>query len=207
MGLPAKAVAYIELEDYLVLENASRYKHEYLDGVIYAVQGSEVRGDRGIAVRGMAGGSAAHADLIRNIGFALHQQLAGSPCSVKMNEMRLRVEAANSVFYPDVLVHCDTLQHPAQTLELSEARLVVEVLSPSTEKFDRGEKLLSYQQLVGLQHILLVSSQVQQAWVCHRTSATGPWSALTPWVAQSTLALPAVGVELTWSAVYGGIRF
>ncbi len=72
-----KAAAYIELEDYLVLEAASRHKHEYLDGVIYAVQGE--------AVRGMTGGSAAHADLIRNIGFALHARLRGSPCSVKMS--------------------------------------------------------------------------------------------------------------------------
>ncbi len=52
MGAPSKAVAYIELEDYLVLENASRYKHEYLDGVIYAIQGEPVRG--------MAGGQRRH---------------------------------------------------------------------------------------------------------------------------------------------------
>ena len=84
MAVAEKAVAYIEMEDYLVLENASRYKHEYLAGVIYAVQGD--------GTRGMAGGSAVHADLIRNMGFALHQRLRGTPCSVKMTEMRLRVK-------------------------------------------------------------------------------------------------------------------
>ena len=82
----------------MVLENASRYKHEYLAGVIYAVQGD--------GAQGMAGGSAVHADLIRNIGFALHQRLKGTPCSVKMTEMRLRVDAADAMFYPDVMVHC-----------------------------------------------------------------------------------------------------
>jgi hypothetical protein len=69
MGTPEKAVAYIELDDYLVLENASQHKHEYLQGVIYAIQGE--------TTRAMAGGSAAHADLIRNIGFALHSRLRG----------------------------------------------------------------------------------------------------------------------------------
>lgn len=98
MGNPEKAVAYIEMEDYLVLENASRYEHEYLDGVVYAIQGEPVRG--------MAGGSAAHADLIRNVGFALHSRLRGTPCQVKMTEMRLCIDAADAVFYPDVLVHC-----------------------------------------------------------------------------------------------------
>ena len=98
MAIAEKAVAYIEMEDYVVLENASRYKHEYLAGVIYAVQGD--------GAQGMAGGSAVHADLIRNIGFALHQRLKGTPCSVKMTEMRLRVDAADAMFYPDVMVHC-----------------------------------------------------------------------------------------------------
>jgi hypothetical protein len=69
MGATSKAVAYIELEDYLVLENASRYKREYLDGVVYAIQGEPVRG--------MAGVTAVHADLIRNAGFALHSGLKG----------------------------------------------------------------------------------------------------------------------------------
>lgn len=99
MGVPPKAVAYIELEDYLALETVSQYKHEYLDGVIYAVQGEPVRG--------MAGGSAVNADLIRNAGFALHGQLRDTPCQVKMTGMRLRVEAAGAVFYPDVQLGWD----------------------------------------------------------------------------------------------------
>ena len=133
MAIAEKALAYIELEDYLVLENANRYKHEYLAGVIYAVQGD--------GRQGMAGGSAVHADLIRNIGFALHQRLQGTPCSVKMTEMRLRVEAVDAVFYPDVMVHCRPLPDPSNTMELSEARLIVAVLSPRTQLFDRGQML------------------------------------------------------------------
>lgn len=119
MATPTKAVAYIELDDYLVLENASRHKHEYLDGVVYAIQGE--------SVRGLARGSAVHADLIRNAGFALHGAFKGSPCSVKMTEMRLRIAAVDAVFYPDVLVHCEPIGNPTTTIELTQARLVIEV--------------------------------------------------------------------------------
>ena len=197
MGLPGKAVAYIEMEDYLVLENASRYKHEYLDGVIYAIQGEPVRG--------IAGGSAIHADLIRNVGFALHQKLRGSPCSVKMTEMRLRVDAAGAVFYPDVLVHCSQPGSPATTCELTEARLVIEVLSPTTQHFDRGDKLAAYRQLAGLQHILLISSMEPAAWHCQRVPEEGEWTELAPWPRGSRLELPGLGVALDWDEVYAGV--
>ncbi len=165
-----KAAAYLALEDYPVLEETSRHRHQYLDGVLYAVQGE--------AFRGVAGGSAAHADLIRNIGFALHARLRGSPCSVKMREMRLRIDAAGAVFYPDVLVHCQPLARPADTTELTEARIVVEVLSPSTQAFDRGAKLAAYQQLPGLRQVLLVSSTEPAAWSMHRDDDAAAWSVL-----------------------------
>ena len=197
MAVAEKAVAYIELEDYLVLENASRYKHEYLAGVIYAVQGD--------GARGMAGGSAVHADLIRNIGFALHQRLLGTPCSVKMTEMRLRVEAVDAVFYPDVMVHCRPLPDPSNTMELSEARLIVEVLSPSTQRFDRGQKLTAYRKLPGLQHIVLLSSLEQAAWVCHRVTADADWSELVPWPRGSALSLVGLDLSLPWGEIYDGV--
>jgi Uma2 family endonuclease len=197
MSALQKAVAYIELEDYLVLEAASRSKHEYLDGVIYAVQGE--------SVRGMAGGSAAHVDLIRNIGFALHARLRGSPCAVKMSDMRLRISAADAVFYPDVLVHCQPLERPADTTELTEARIVAEVLSPTTQAFDRGAKLAAYQQLPGLRQIILVSSTEPAAWSTQRDGDADAWSALLPWPADTALAVPSLALDVPWAEVYGGV--
>ena len=197
MAIAEKAVAYIEMEDYLVLENASRYKHEYLAGVIYAVQGD--------GAQGMAGGSAVHADLIRNIGFALHQRLKGTPCSVKMTEMRLRVDAADAMFYPDVMVHCRPVLDPSNTMELNEARLIVEVLSPSTQRFDRGQKLTAYRKLPGLQHIVLLSSLEQAAWVCHRVPADAAWSELAPWPRGAALTLEGLELSLPWDEVYDGV--
>jgi len=195
MGVPQKAVAYIEIDDYLVLENASRYKHEYLDGVIYAIQG--------VAIRGMAGGTATHADIIRNFGFALHARLKATPCSVKMSEMRLRIDD-DAVFYPDVLVHCQPMPQPSCTTELTDARLVAEVLSPTTQVFDRGAKLAAYQRLPGLQHIVLLSGMEQAAWSCHR-GAEGQWGKLQTWPRDTALALPGLDLEVGWAEVYEGV--
>jgi Uma2 family endonuclease len=189
-------VAYIELEEYLALEAASRCKHEYLDGVVYAIQGEPARG--------MAGGSAAHADITRNAGFALHSRLKGSPCHVKMSDMRLRIDAAGAVFYPDVLVHCEPVNVPAAATELTQARLIIEVLSPTTQQFDRGPKLLAYQQLAGLSHVILISSTEQAAWACSRCP-DGTWSPLEPWARGTVLPLADLGVGLPWDEVYDGV--
>lgn len=195
MGNPQKAVAYIEIEDYLVLEEASQYKHEYLDGVIYAIQGEPMRG--------MAGGSQAHVRLIRNATIALHSKLQGSGCEALASDMRLRI-SDDAVFYPDVLVHCDSSLAPVAVTELTDAKLVLEVLSPTTQHFDRGAKLQSYQQLPGLMHILLLSGMRQEAWACQR-GPDGLWSPLEPWTKGSTLQLPSLEIALDWEEVYGGV--
>ncbi len=165
--------------------------------MIYAIQGE--------STRGMAGGSAAHADIIRNMGFALHSRLRGGPCGVKLSDMRLRVSAADAVFYPGVLVHCHAIDNPAATTELTEARLVVEVLSPSTQQFDRGDKLAAYRQLPGLQHIVLLSSLEEAAWHCQRVPADGEWSTLQPWPRGTPLDLPGLGLSIGWDEVYAGV--
>ena len=152
MREPGKPVACIEMEDFLALEHASRHKHQYLDGATYAIQGQ--------ALRSMTGGSQAHSRLIRNMGFALHAKLRGSPCGVLSTEMRLRVAAVGALFYPALLAHCQPTPDPAAKLELTDARLVVEVLSPSTERFDRGDKLAACMRLPRLQHIVLLSGPV-----------------------------------------------
>ena len=197
MGALEKAAAYIEMEDYLVLERHSSAKHEYLKGVVYTVRGEETRG--------MAGGTQTHARVIRNTLVALHARLSGSACEVLGSEMRLRIDVAEAVFYSDILVHCTQPADPQETVELTEARLVVEVLSFGTQVFDRGSKLTAYRQLPGLQHIVLVSSLEQAAWACHRDTADGPWSALQPWPRGTVLALPSLAIELPWGEIYDGV--
>lgn len=192
-----KPLAYIEYEDYLVLERASQYKHEYLNGVVYAVQGD--------GTQAMAGGSQTHARLIRNALLALHRRLAGTPCEALASDMGLRIDAADAMFYPDVLVHCTRIADPDSTYALSQARLVVEVLSQHTQRFDGGSKLAAYRLLPGLQHIVLISSLTQAASACHRDSGDGQWSPMADWPRGSTLSLPSLEIELPWGEIYDGV--
>ncbi len=197
MGVPEKAVAYIAMEDYLVLENASLFKHEYLDGVIYAVHGD--------TASGIPCGSQNHSRLIRNALYALHGRLKGSPCEALATEMRLRIDAVDAVFYPDVLVHCEPSTDGADIMELKSARLVIELLSRCTEVSDKGAKLAAYRLLPGLQHIVLLSSLEEAAWECHRVPADAAWSALQPWPRGTDLALDGLGLSLPWGEIYDGV--
>lgn len=94
--------------------------------------------------------------------------------------MRPRIDAADGVSYPDVLVHCGSTSNPTSTLELTKTPRVVEVLSATTQHFDRGEKLRAYRQLPGLQHIRRISSLEQLAWASQWVPAVGEWSTLAP---------------------------
>ena len=120
--------------DYLVWESAQLDRHEFLDGEVFAMAGAEDR----------------HVTVSMNLAFALRQHLSGSPCRTYMSDMRLHVAAANSYFYPDVLVTCSALDLASAMLK-TEPRLIAEVLSPSTAAYDRGVKFSHYRSLASLQ--------------------------------------------------------
>ncbi len=148
----------LDLADYFKAEDASPLRHEYLGGYVYA----------------MTGGSLRHNRIALNIASHLMQLLAGSPCQVFINDVKLHVQAANSVYYPDVLVHCG--QGPAGDAKvLTDAALIVEVLSDSTAQTDRREKRAAYQRLSGLRVYWIVSQDTQRAEV-HLRDAEGSWT-------------------------------
>jgi Uma2 family endonuclease len=189
MGTPPDNLALFEMADYLALEASSRYKHEFLAGYIYAVQGP--------SVTGMAGASAAHALIIGNLAAALRPALKGKDCRVFSTDMRLKIEAADAVFYPDVFVHCGPLNPQDSTLD--RAAVVIEVLSKSTAQFDLNEKLRAYQLLDGLQAVIFISSTMQAiSLAIHDTR----WHAVTQLAQGERLSLPAIGLSLDWQAIY-----
>ncbi len=116
--------------DYLIWEAAQAERHEYNDGEVFAMAGAEDR----------------HVTVTMNLAFALRQHLGGTPCRTYMSDMRLHVAAANSYFYPDVLVTCCALDQ-ANAMVKSEPRLIVEVLSPTTAAYDRRLKFGHYRTL------------------------------------------------------------
>ncbi len=153
MGYAQKSIAFILPDEYLALEERATTKHEYLNGVIYAWQGRQA-----LAGQAMAGGTVAHNKTCLNIVTSLRQQLHGKPCTTLMADVRLELAERTAYFYPDVMVTCSSADQ-ARNDGVSEPCVVVEVLSDSTEFFDRGDKFEAYKKLASLQTYVLVSAE------------------------------------------------
>jgi Uma2 family endonuclease len=139
--------------EYLALEKFSNVKHEFLDGDIYA----------------MTGGTLMHAKLAVAVSSSLHSQLRGSGCQVFSSDLRVRVLATGLAAYPDVTVVCGAPElDPEDDDTVTNPRVVVEVLSDSTEKFDRGLKMSHYRQIPTLGAAVLVSQREQRIEVWER---------------------------------------
>ena len=132
-------------EQYLSYEEASPIKHEYRDGEVYA----------------MAGASDAHVTIAGNIFAILRNHLRGSGCRIYISDMKARIDANNRFFYPDVMVTCDDRDQATATYKKFPC-LIVEVLSASTEAYDRGDKFADYQSLESLQEYVLINPRRQR---------------------------------------------
>ena len=149
----------LHLFDYLKFEDASPTRHEYVGGRIHAMTGATMRHNR----------------ISLNVAKTLSDRFDGTPCQVFINDMKLHVQAADSVYYPDVLVYCGSSIAGGDKL-VQDALLVVEVASDSTAGIDRREKLVAYQRLPGLRAYWIVSQTERQVEV-HERDATGAWTA------------------------------
>ncbi|MBN2887189.1 MAG: Uma2 family endonuclease [Chromatiaceae bacterium] len=146
-----------DAESYLAWEREQHVKHEYQHGEVYA----------------MVGARQEHVLVSGNFYSALKQRLRGGPCRVYVSDMKLRVAAADAFYYPDVMVSCDARDHAAMHY-LEHPTLVVEVLSPGTSAFDRGEKARNYRLLPALRDYVLVDIEARSLEVYWRTEQ-GDW--------------------------------
>lgn len=136
------AETYVTPEAYLALERKAEFKSEYSHGEIFA----------------MSGASNAHNLITLDIATELNLQLRRRGCLVYVSEMRVRTSPTGSYFYPDVAVVCDEPRFEDNVFDtLLNPIVIVEVLSPSTEAYDRGEKFTHYQELASLHEYILVS--------------------------------------------------
>jgi Uma2 family endonuclease len=173
----------MSLEAFLAWEQAQEQRHELIDGEAFA----------------MAGGSTFHAHIGVNIAATLREQLRPRGCFVFHEGMKVRV--GSDVLYPDVVVSCDPQQLDRNLVE--RPALIVEVLSPSTESFDRGRKWALYQRLAGLQAYLLVSQDALAVEVFVR-EADG-WHYSRRAGAEAVVELPAPPCRLALADVYDGL--
>lgn len=184
MGEPNPArMTYAE---YLLAEQSSETKHEYLRGEVYA----------------MAGGTPTHAGLAMAVGVALSNALAERPCRVFSSDLRVRVEATDLSTYPDLTVVCGRFEGSATDPDAAiNPVLIVEILSDSTEAYDRGEKFAHYRRIPSLREYVLVS-QHRPRLEAYAQNDEGAW-VLAEATAGETLELRSLpGVQLQTDAIY-----
>ncbi len=171
-------------EEYLDYEAGSRIRHEYLAGDLFAMSGVTRRHNR-IASR-----------LCR----AFEDHLKGGPCEVYISDVmvHLRVSRDEYVYYPDVMVVCDR-GRPEERF-VTDPKLIVEVLSPSTEHVDRGEKRYNYRWIATLEEYVVVAQDTPQVTVYRREEKWQPIVLDTP---EATVELRSIGLMLPLARVYG----
>ncbi len=137
---------YITPEDYIAAEEISPIRHEYRDGEVFA----------------MTGGTLNHNAIVGNLFFALKTHLRGSGCYVFTESVKTRLDACNAFYCADLAITCDDRDRPSTQQYINHPRLIIEVLSPSTARFDRTEKFADYRTIPSLSEYLLVSTDRQQ---------------------------------------------
>lgn len=183
MSLPAPQPVF-DAQAYLAWEAEQSTKHEYHDGEVFA----------------MAGASDAHVTVAGNVYMALRNHLRGSPCSVFISDMKLRVEEDNAFFYPDVFVTCADSDR-GQSHSKSAPVLVVEVLSPATSAYDRGAKFAAYRKLPTLREYALIDPERLSLDLFRRDGDSKRW-VLHPIEAGGHVEWASVGLQVPLEALY-----
>ncbi|NCS09586.1 MAG: Uma2 family endonuclease [Microcystis aeruginosa G13-07] len=169
-------------EEYLQFEEKSPIKHEYIDGQIYA----------------MAGTTDIHNIIGLNFTFIIRNHLRGSDCRVYFTDLKVRLEKRNHFYYPDIIVTCDDRDRETATYK-SFPKLIIEVLSDSTEAFDRGDKFNDYQTLESLQEYVLVNSKHQRV-ETFRRGEQGLWILQT--YQQESFSLQSINLTASFQDLY-----
>ena len=177
---------FVSVEDYLIAEAASEVRHEYLGGLVYA----------------MAGETRDHNQIVGNVYFALRQHLKGNPCQLYMSDIRVNFDLRNDeyYYYPDLVVTCD--RRDSHQRFVRHPKLIIEVLSESTERVDKREKFFAYTSIKSLEEYVLVSQEAREVTVFRRAD---DWKAVPYSGAKTKLVLKSLKVTLPLSAVYEGV--
>ena len=195
MGLPVRQTDssdYVSPEDYLRLERAAEFRHEYFEGRIIA----------------MAGAGYAHNLICANLTGELYGLLRGKSCSVVGRDQRLQIMSGSAFVYPDLTVVCgkpdfneekkpDTLLNPT---------LLVEVLSPTTSQYDRSDKFMLYRQVPSLRQYLTLDSRSIHAEL-HTLTEPGRWVLTETRDLSTVLDLSSIGCQVPLAEVYAGVAF
>lgn len=180
---------HVSYEEYLEFERNSTTRHEFLDGTIVAMSGSTPQ----------------HALLTVNVGATLHSALRGKPCRAYSGDLRLRIVKTGLSTYPDLSVVCDELQHAEDDPHaIVNPTVIVEILSPTSEAYDRGEKFSHYRQIPSLRHYLLVSQRERRLELFTRAEGIG-WTLAEAGPGEH-LSLSTIDIALSVDEIYENIE-
>lgn len=189
--MSAQPLPYYTMEQYAALENEAVYKSEFIAGRIYA----------------MSGGTPKHSAIAANIGGEMRNLLRHGPCQVYNSDLRIGIMPLDMETYPDVTIVCgEPHVNPFDKNSVINPSVIFEVLSPSTERYDRGEKWARYRRLDSLEEYLLVSQdrpEVEQ----YVRQESGLWSYKAVERLDAASVLAVLGVTLSLTEIYDRITF
>ena len=179
MYVTPESLPRLTAEEYLEWEHQQDTRHELVDGYLY----------------GMTGASLRHDEISMNLAAALHAHLRDSHCRVYKSDIKIQV--ANDFYYPDIVVRCADDSSESNKYSLADPQVIIEVLSPSTQRFDRGDKRLAYQQIPSLSDYILVAQDA--ILVDHFIGNDLPARKILP---SDTLVIESLQFSITLSDIY-----
>jgi Uma2 family endonuclease len=187
----AEPIKRLTESEYLDLERVAEFKSEFFDGEMFA----------------MSGGTPLHSQIATNLAREFGNKLKTCPCVPYNSDLRLKVEATGLLTYPDLSVVCHPLQFAAGTDDtVTNPTVIVEVLSDSTEAYDRGKKFENYRQMPSLREYLLVSQKEPRIEQFLRQE-NGQWLLREAAGLDAALALPSLNVTISLDEVFAGVEF
>lgn len=185
------ALKQISAADYLEMDRSSEARHEYYFGEVIA----------------MSGGTLNHALISMNIGREVGNSLKGTPCYALSPDMRTKT-ATGVYTYPDVTVVCGEPEFDDNRNDvLLNPSVIFEVLSPSTEDYDRGKKLLHYRSSPSLKAYFLVSQDLARVETFSRNTDRSGWLLTDVLGVDAVLPIPCLGIELRMADLYDRVAF
>ena len=197
MAVPQTTRRLTEAE-YLDLERRAEFKSEFFGGEMFPMVGG---------LSAMAGGSPLHSLIATNLAREFGNRLGGRSCVPYNADLRLKVEATGLFTYPDLSVICGPLQFaPGTDDTVVNPTVIVEVLSDSTEAYDRGKKFENYRQMPSLREYLLVSQKEPRVEQFVRQE-NDRWLLQEAAGLEATLLVPSLGITLALAEVFANVEF
>jgi Uma2 family endonuclease len=188
--MSSQPITFLTPDEYLEIEEKNEFRSEFVNGEVFAMAETTIN----------------HSWIVSNVQGRLWQQLRSRPCGVRTNEKRLYIARFEAFAYPDVVVTCgpDRLYKDGRTI--TDATLIVEVLSPSTKNYDRSEKFDFYRSLPSFAEYLLLAQDAMRA-EHHTRLPDGSWLFREFTDPTDTIELKSIGCRLELQALYERVEF